>query len=135
MKIAKKLGFDADITIGEVALGVSFTPTVSPDVPQPESIAYGNTITQSRGGQKNAVQFFGKRRRWTLGWKIIQETDMTSLKAVWDACNGTLYPFWIDLGEGSSNPLLYYVRFAGDFNATKLTHQAYSIRLIIEEEL
>ena len=127
--------FTADVTMGEIAMGKKCTPGVSPDINQQESIMYGNAVQQSRGGQKYGVQYHGKRRSWTLGWKILQETDMTNLKAVWDACNGSLYPFWIDLGEGSSNPLLYYVRFVGDFNYTKLTNQAYSLRLQIEEEL
>ena len=126
--------FNADVTMGEVAIGVKCAISVSPDANMPYDIEYGNELSMTRSGQKHSTQLYGKKRAWTLSWNVLQTADLTNLITAYNVCNGTHRPFWIDLGEAATLQL-YFVRFTGALRYTKLMVGAYAVSFSVEEEL
>lgn len=127
--------FDADVTIGEIAFGVSFSPSYSPDIDPVFGSSYPIILNESDAGQRYGFKKQGLRRYWRLGWDYLSEADKTSFETLWAVTGGGLYPFWVDLGQ-TSPPTLYYVRFVQDsFDMIKRTQAAYKFSMILEEEL
>lgn len=127
--------YDADITIGEWAAGVSCTPSYSPEVGSIYTYQYkGVTNNVTSGGVKYGFKRYGKQRAWKLTWEYLSATDRSNLETVFDVTSGEDYPFWIDLGEAAT-PQLYYVRFVGNkLDFKYVTGGAYSLSVVIEEE-
>ena len=128
--------FAADITIGEIAIGVSCITTYSANARPLESYQYqGVDITQSLGGQKYATKRFGAQRAWRLTWDLITDTDKTNLEAMFDVVDGQTYPLWVDFGDAAT-PKLHFVRFMQDrLDFQKQTHGVYTLTIDLQEEL
>jgi hypothetical protein len=127
--------FNADVTAGEVAFGVRFSPTYSPDIDDAFGQNYPIIINESDAGQRVAFKKQGLRRTWRLGWEYLTPADKTGFETLWAVTGGGLYPFWVDLGE-TSPPTLYYVRFMQtSFEFIKKTQAAYKFTMLLEEEL
>lgn len=124
----------ADITMGEIAIGKKCAVSVAPDMPTIISNFDGVSVKTTAGGQKHGFSSYNERKAWKLTWPILEETDFNNIKKVWQVTNGPQYPFYIDLGEAST-PKLYYVRFLqNSFQFKKLSAQAYELSIIIESE-
>lgn len=128
--------YSDDVTIGEIAIGVSFTPSIAPDINPIEVQNFdGVLVRRSKGGQNSSLKLYGERKSWQLNWSYISNTDKTGFQKVYEVTEGPRHPFWIDLGE-SATPQLYYVRFvANSLSIRKLTANAYEISVIIESEV
>ena len=126
----------ADITIGEIGLGVKCVTTYSANARPLESYQYqGVDITQSLGGQKYATKRFGAQRAWRLTWDLITDTDKTNLEAMFDVVDGQTYPLWVDFGDAAT-PKLHFVRFMQDrLDFQKQTHGIYTLTIDLQEEL
>ena len=129
--------FDADVTLGEVSVGISFTPTTSPNLPVPISYGDGSSMLESAGGKRYGFTRHGVRKGWKLTWPFMSAANKTSLETVFLVTGGMKHPFYIDLGEtASTTPTLHLVRFMSPrLDFTQVTGNAYSITLDIEEEL
>jgi len=129
------LKYAADVTMGEIFLGVSCTPSISPNINPTKSYRYGSTALQSDGGQKYGFKKYGARRGWRLSWDYLSSTDKTNLETVFAVTEGMRYPFYIDLGE-TSPPTLYLVRFNQEsLEFQQKTVNAYGLTIDIEQEL
>lgn len=128
--------YDADMEFGEIAVGVSFTPSIAPDINIVENQSYeGVTVIRSKGGQKYGFETFGERKSWSLTWSYMTNADKESFQTVYEVTKGPKIPFWIDLGE-ATNPKLYYVRFVqNSLSVRQLTANAFEISVIIESEV
>lgn len=128
--------FNADVTMGELAIGVSCSPSFSPERTVVETKAYqGIDIRTTNAGQKYGFKRYGKQQIWKLEWEYLSSTDVTNIETMFDVVEGSMYPFWIDLGETSS-PTLYFVRFLQDrLDFKKKTADCYGLQIMIEEEL
>ena len=131
--------FDADVTMGEIAIGVSFAPAFNPEL-QP-TFGYdlpGSGFNESDGGQRYGFSTHSNpRRAWHFQWKHMSDANKTSLETVFKVTGGVKYPFYIDLGDilGATNPQLYYVRFLKPLSFKGLTKDAWQVDIMIEEEL
>ena len=128
--------FHADVTIGEISLGASFSPAHGPEINALFSYKMPGYTNISGGGQKYGYAVHTNyQRAWRLNWKFMSDSDKTSLENVFKYTNGTQFPFYIDLGEAAT-PQLYYVRFVPDtLSFTALTDDAWAVTVSIEEEL
>jgi len=127
--------FTADVTMGEVFIGKSFSPSTAPEtndfIPNYDGIQLARTL----GGNKHTTKYFGERKAWSLKWSYMSESDKESMDTVINVTEGHRYPFYIDLGE-ESTPRLYFVRLVpGSYRARKLTASAYEVSLSIESEV
>ena len=127
--------FAADVTIGEIFIGKSFSPSTAPEthdfIPNYEGIQ----LSRTRGGNKQTTKYYGERKAWSLKWSYMSESDKESMDTVFSTTEGHRYPFYIDLGE-ESTPKLYFVRLVpGTYRARKLTTSAYEVSLSIESEV
>lgn len=130
------LQYAADITIGEVAIGVSFAPAFAPELDQVFGYNYKHVqVNESLGGMKYAVKRGEGQRMWRLHFLNISNNEKSSMETIFDITGGRTYPFWIDLGEAAT-PQLYYVRFASDsLDFRERTYDSWSLTFMIEEEL
>ena len=127
--------FAADVTMGEVFLGVSCTPSISPNINPTKSYRYGSTYSAAQGGQKYGFKKYGVRRGWRLSWDYLSSTDKINIETVFAVTEGMRYPFYIDLGE-TSPPTLYLVRFNQEsLEFQQKTVNAYGLTIDIEQEL
>lgn len=127
--------YSADVTMGEVVLGVSFSPAISPEINVVKGYQYGSSYVQSDGGQRYGFNKFASRKTWILNWAYMSEANKTSLEAVFAITQGSRYPFYINLGE-TSPPTIYLVRFATDaLEFTQKTAGAYGISIKVEQEI
>ena len=127
--------FDADVTMGEMAIGISFTPSMSPDIGVPRGYEYGIDTQESYSGQTYAFERYGLKKSWRLNWKYLSTTDKTGFETLFAVLKNSKHPFWIDLGE-TSPPTLYFVRIVeNSVTLTEITGSAYSLGLTIEEVL
>ncbi len=127
--------FNVDITMGEILIGISFTPAVSPEEPTIISNYDGITVNRTWGGQNIAVKRYGERKAWRLTWPVVDEDDKDEFIRVWNDCNGPMYPFYIDLGE-ATNPQLYNVRFIDhSLQIQRLSANAYKVSVSVESEV
>lgn len=128
--------FDADVTMGEYIIGVSFTPSFSPELNLGHSYAHpGVNVVQASGGPKYGFSTYDDTvNSWTMNWKYMSDADKVLLKVVYDITVGGKYPFYIDLGE-SATPHLYRVRFTSEPKFTQLTADAWGVSVSIAEEL
>ena len=128
--------FAADVTIGEICMGVSQTISIAPDINViTNDTQHGVTINQTLGGQKSSFKTMGSRKAWSLSWQSFFAADKTALETVWAVTEGERFPFYIDLGEAAT-PQLYYVRFAQDgLRFTRLSNNAWSVIITIESEV
>ena len=127
--------FTADVTAGEIGIGVSFSPSKNPDRVIRYDANYGTVLNESRSGARHGIKTHGLRRGWTLSWADLTASDIASLLTIFGVTNGRAYPFWIDLGEGTNYPLLYYVRFASNLRYEKQTTGVYTASISFEEEI
>ncbi len=129
------LNYAADVTMGEVFLGVSCTPSISPNINPTKSYMYGSTVLRADGGQKYGFKHHGARRGWRLSWDYLSSTDKTNLEKVFAVTEGMRYPFYVDLGE-TSPPTLYLVRFNQEsLDFQQKTVNAYGLTIDLEEEI
>lgn len=127
--------YAADMTAGEVAIGVSFTPAYSPELDQVFGYQYKHTsVSESLGGMKYAVKRGEGQRMWRVHFLNMSSAEKASMETVFDVTGGNTYPFWIDLGEAAT-PQLYYVRFMTDLDFRERTYDSWSLTFTIEEEL
>jgi len=129
--------FDADVTLGELILGTSFTPAFSPELNQTYKYMYKTSgFVESSGGKKYGfARDTTAQRQWRLFWKYMSDANKTSLQTVFDITRGSKFPFYIDFGEAAT-PQLYRVRFIeNSLSFTQLTKDAWSVSVVIEEEI
>jgi hypothetical protein len=136
INISTSTTYAADVTIGEIAVGVICATTYSANVNPLHSYKYqGVDVSQSAGGQRYATKRYGKQRAWRLSFDMITDTDKTNLETMFDVVDGMHHPFWIDFGEADT-PQLYFVRFMQDsLNFQKQTHALWTLSIEVEEEL
>ena len=128
--------FNADVTLGEIAIGKSFSPAHSPEINIVSSYRMPGYTNISGGGQKYGYAIHTNyQRAWRLNWQFMSDANKTSLENIFKYTNGTQYPFYIDLGEAAT-PQLYYVRFVpNSLDFTQLTNDAWAVTVAIEEEI
>jgi len=128
--------YTADVLMGEIGIGASFTPSVAPDINLIETQHFdGVEVRRSAGGQNTSFKRYGERKAWALTWSYVSNTDKEGFQKVFQITEGGRYPFWIDLGE-SATPHLYYVRFLQNaLSVRKLTANAYEVTILIESEV
>jgi hypothetical protein len=129
--------FDADVTLGEIVLGTSFTPARSPELNQSFKYMYKTAgFSESGGGKKYGFAAnTTSQRQWTLRWKVISDSDLSSFLTLYDVTCGPKFPFYIDFGLDAT-PRLYRVRFIeNSLSFTQLTKDAWSLSVTVEEEI
>ena len=105
--------YDADITIGEVCLCNTWTAPHAPDIETWQDISNAaNNVMNTQGGQNYSVGFHGERREWNMVWTGVSTSVKEELEQVYRGTKGARNPFWVDLGEYTSDRhYLHYVRF------------------------
>ena len=132
--------FEADIYIGEIALGNYYELTQNPEL-QP-NFGYdfpGSSYRETDGGQRYGFSTHeNSRRSWRMTWKYLNDNQKLTLETnVFKFTRGMKYPFYIDLAGplGNTSPTLYYVRFMRPLSFTGLTKDAWQVTMDIEEEI
>jgi len=128
--------FDADVTIGEFLVGVSFSPATAPELPGINGYGAGGTIVEkSRGGAKYGFSDYTGRKIWQLSWSHLSESDINSFLTLWEVTGYGARPFYFDSGE-NTNPTLYLVRFTNtDMIPKKQGSSSWQLSISLESEV
>ena len=128
--------FDADVTLGELIFGASFSPTYSPDInPDFGYDMPGSSFNETEGGHRYGYSTHSsKRQSWHFSWKYMTSANKTSLENIFLYQRGIKYPFYFDIGTAAT-PILYRVRFARPLSFKGLTAGTWQADVYLEEEI
>jgi hypothetical protein len=128
--------FAADITIGEITMGKSFTTPFNPEV----GVSYGSNfegvqLMKSHSGQTYSIKKHGRQRTWDMNWNFIEDSDKTNFEKMFEITEGDRFPLHFTVDSDSATPTFYYGRFTSNFNIQEVSYQRYSVQISIIEEL
>jgi len=128
--------YAADITIGEITLGKSFTTPFNPEV----GVSYGSSfegvqLMKSHSGQTYSIKKHGRQRTWDMNWNFIEDSDKTNFETMFQITEGNRFPLHFTIDSDSATPTFYYGRFISNFSIQEVSYQRYSVQISIIEEL
>ena len=128
--------YSDDPTIGEFIASNKWT---TPHAPETQGWVfvdqYGNIINRAQGGQNYSTFNYGLKKRITLAWQHLSNSELDELEQVFQVTKGATYPFFVDLGEHATQHFLRYMRLAAPFSAVPIAGgTAWNVTLTLEEE-
>lgn len=128
--------FSANITLGELVLGKSFTPSVNPEYGEAFEFGYANdglSLYTNKSGRRFVSHFHSERRFWKLDFNCVTESELAEFRRIFQITRG--YPLYVSFDSDSNTPTVYRVRIVNSYNAIPIAAGLYEVVVEMEEEL